>query len=51
VLQPGRVRVALQSTPREHRYPLEMVRAVVLVWLFAGLRSDELRRLRAGCIR
>lgn len=39
------------STPREHRYPLEMVHAVVLVWLFAGLRSDELRRLRVGCIR
>jgi integrase len=32
-------------------YPLEMVRAIVIVWLFAGLRSDELRRLRVGCIR
>lgn len=32
-------------------YPLEMIRAVVVTWLFAGLRSDELRRLRLGCIR
>lgn len=32
-------------------YPLEMIRAVVLTWLFAGLRSDELRRLPIGCIR
>lgn len=33
------------------RYPLEMVRAIAIVWLFAGLRSDEIRRLRVGCIR
>jgi hypothetical protein len=32
-------------------YPLEMIRAVVLTWLFAGLRLDELRRLPVGCIR
>jgi integrase len=32
-------------------YPLEMVRALVIVWLFAGLRSDEIYRLRVGCIR
>ena len=32
-------------------YPLEMVRALALVWLFAGLRSDEITRLRLGCIR
>jgi integrase len=31
-------------------YPLEMVRAMVVVWLFAGLRSNEIRRLRVGCI-
>jgi len=37
-----------KSTPW---YPLEMVRAMVVVWLFAGLRSDEFRRLRVGCIR
>ena len=32
-------------------YPLTMVRAVSLLWLFAGLRKDEIRRLRVGCIR
>jgi integrase len=32
-------------------YPLPMVRAVVVVWLFAGLRSDEIYRLRVGCVR
>jgi integrase len=32
-------------------YPLEYVRAVALVWLFAGLRSDEISRLRLGCVR
>ncbi|HBY95357.1 MAG TPA: transposase [Chloroflexi bacterium] len=32
-------------------YPFAMVRAVALTWLLAGLRSDELRRLRLGCIR
>jgi len=30
---------------------MEMIRAIALVWLFAGLRSDEIRRLRVGCIR
>lgn len=32
-------------------YPLAMVRAMALVWLFTGLRSDEIRRLQVGCIR
>lgn len=32
-------------------YPLEMLRALVVVWLFAGLRSDEICRLRVGCAR
>ena len=31
-------------------YPLELVRALAVVWLFAGLRSDEIARLRLGCI-
>jgi integrase len=31
-------------------YPLEMLKALALVWLFGGLRSDEIRRLRVGCI-
>jgi integrase len=32
-------------------YPVELTRAVTLTWLFAGLRSDEIFRLRVGCIR
>jgi integrase len=32
-------------------YPVALVRALVVTWLFAGLRWDELRRLRVGCIR
>ncbi|MDQ6671453.1 MAG: tyrosine-type recombinase/integrase [Chloroflexota bacterium] len=32
-------------------YPLELVRALALTWLFGGLRSDELVRLRVGCVR
>ena len=32
-------------------YPLELVRALTLTWLFAGQRSDEIMRLRVGCIR
>jgi len=32
-------------------YPLELVGAVALLWLFAGLRVDEILRLRVGAIR
>jgi integrase len=32
-------------------YPLEMVRAMTIVWLFCGIRSDEWSRLRIGCVR
>jgi integrase len=32
-------------------YPVQLVRALTLTWLFAGLRSDEIVRLRVGCIR
>lgn len=32
-------------------YPLEMVRAIAVVWCFAALRSNEIARLRLGCIR
>jgi integrase len=39
------------ETNRQLWYPLEMVRAIAMVWLFAGLRSDEIRRLRVGCVR
>ena len=29
-------------------YPIELIRALTLTWLFSGLRSDEISRLRAG---
>jgi integrase len=32
-------------------YPIELSRAVTLTWLFSGQRSDEIARLRVGCIR
>ncbi|HLI57663.1 MAG TPA: tyrosine-type recombinase/integrase, partial [Actinomycetota bacterium] len=32
-------------------YPLELVRAETMLWLFAGLRIDEISRLRLGAIR
>jgi integrase len=32
-------------------YPIELIRALTLSWLFSGLRSDELSRLRVGCVR
>jgi integrase len=32
-------------------YPIELVRAVTVTWLFSGQRSDEIARLRLGCIR
>lgn len=32
-------------------YPLVMMRALAVVWLCTGLRADEIRRLRVGCIR
>ena len=34
-----------------HNYPAAMVRAVAIVWLFCGMRRDEVRRLRVGCVR
>lgn len=32
-------------------FPYEMVQAIVIAWLFCGLRPNELYRLRLGCIR
>jgi len=42
--------------PRENatlvaHYPLEMVRAIAVTWLFGALRNSELVRLRVGCTR
>ncbi len=41
----------LPGTSAGTYYPLELIRALTLSWLFSGLRSDELSRLRVGCIR
>ena len=41
----------LPVTNAGHFYPLELVRAITLVWLFSGQRSDEIARLRLGCVR
>lgn len=43
--------VDLPETRSGHFYPLELVRAITLSWLFSGQRSDEIARLRIGCIR
>ena len=32
-------------------HPIEMIRAITLTWLFSGQRSDEIARLRVGCVR
>ena len=32
-------------------YPLALVRALALTWLFSGLRGNEIVRLRVGCVR
>ena len=31
---------------QHHFYPLALVRAMTITWLFAGLRCNEIRRLR-----
>jgi integrase len=41
----------LPTTKSGPFYPFELVRAVTLAWLFSGQRSDEIARLRVGCIR
>jgi integrase len=38
-------------TRQAPRYPIAMVRALAMLWLFAGLRRDEFWRLPVGCIR
>lgn len=41
----------LPGTSAGSYYPITLIRALALAWLFSGLRSDELSRLRVGCIR
>ena len=40
-----------EKRDRETFYPLAMLRALAVVWLFSGLRGDEIARLRLGCAR
>jgi integrase len=40
-----------RTRPRPTSYPIEMCRALAITWLFAGLRNNEILRLRVGCIR
>jgi hypothetical protein len=47
--EPGRGRPAALAS--RILLSLELVRAVTLTWLFSGQRSDEIARLRLGCIR
>lgn len=39
------------TTLGESWYPIALVRAAALLWLFGGLRNDEIVRLRVGAIR
>jgi hypothetical protein len=32
-------------------YPIELCKALAVTWLFAGLRNNEICRLRLGCVR
>ena len=41
----------LPGTSAGSYYPLPLIRALAITWLFSGLRSDEISRLRVGCIR
>jgi len=41
----------LPGTSAGSYYRMKLIRALTLTWLFSGLRSDEISRLRAGCIR
>lgn len=46
-LEPG----DLPGGSADSYYPMPLTRAVTLTWLFSGLRSDEITRLRVGCVR
>jgi hypothetical protein len=40
-----------QDRDNWRHYPPEMIRALAILWLFGGLRRNEIMRLRTGCIR
>lgn len=49
--QYGSAAARAASSAHHTYYPIEMVRALIGVWLFAGLRIDEIRRLERDCVR
>jgi integrase len=51
LLQPGQSLTDEDVLSTGHNYPAAMVRAVAIVWLFCGIRRDEIRRLRVGCVQ
>ncbi len=40
-----------RTKPGALHYPFAFVRAVAVVWVYSGLRSDEIIRLRLACVR
>lgn len=44
-------RIGPDRDPISPYYPIELVRAICHLWLFAGLRSDEIHRLAVGAVR
>lgn len=49
-LKPYGTPAAKSAGWRATYYPIEMMRALVGVWLFAGCRIDEIRRLELDCV-
>ncbi len=47
----GEADLSTSFQTKQHYYPLAMVRALAMVWLFTGLRVSEVRRLPVGCVR
>lgn len=43
--------LAEEDLPKGTHYPLALYRAVALLWVSAGRRSNEIARLRVGCVR
>jgi hypothetical protein len=48
---PSRVGRSRAQRPRRLLLSVELVRALSVTWLFSGLRSDKIARLRTGCVR
>jgi integrase len=50
-LQPEDFNIGCVGRREGPYYPIEMMRALTVAWLFAGLRRNELTRLPMGCIK